>query len=190
MDRVTAAAATAGLGERRRSDRVNADAEGGRLVLGCWALAGALLWLVLPLWLLNEGERSALDVLPFVLLLSIGAWLVATALWKGRGGRWLVHCFEHGVVMERTRGRVVAARYDDVRAELFSFRTSGDSDTGPVGRLLLRLDLPGAGGVAMDEPEYASTAVLRALARHFGVDDARPIDEQAAAELLSGSAWR
>jgi hypothetical protein len=182
VNRIMMAAAKAELGDWRRSDRMNTDTEGGLVVGGSACLAVTLLVLLM-------GELNSIGAYIGSAVLTL-AGVVFLVIGLSHHGRWMVHSFDQGIVMERTRGRVISARYDDLHAELRSYRTPGDAETPPIDHVLLRLGFPVDGSYVMAAPVHGDAEVLVQLAEHCGAGPAQPIEYPAPEELLSTHPWR
>lgn len=127
--RVTEAASSAGLGAWTSTEE--ADSAGGASIwficgIGAPVLAAQV---VIPLSVvaahaLSEpgGQWGAWSLIVVSCILSLVALIAAFVLCHvGAGivrrGRLMLHLHEFGFVLERTKGRVAAARFDETRAE-------------------------------------------------------------------------
>ncbi|MFD0557043.1 hypothetical protein FB566_2298 [Stackebrandtia endophytica] len=183
MDRIVTTAETAGLGERGETQRVNADHEHhvfGPGILTLLAAAGLLAGH------LAGGEEL---LLPTVIIAAIGLVIVVIGLPQHLRGIWLVHHFDHGIVMERTKGRVIAARYAQIRAELWTYQSPGDADSAAQDYLMLQLDFPRGERCVMAERDTDESWVLTRLGNQCGAGAPQPIDHETAEQLLNDHIW-
>lgn len=183
MDRIETTAATAGLGKRGDTHRVNADNEHHVFVPGILTLLAAAGLLAGHL---AGGEEL---LLPTVIIAAIGLVIVVLGLPQYRRGVLLVHHFDHGIVMERTKGRVIAARYPQIRAELWTYQTPEDADNAAHDFLLLQLDFPRGERCVIAERDTDESWVLTRLGKYCGVGEPQPIDHETAAQLLDDHVW-
>jgi hypothetical protein len=146
--RVLDAAQDAGLGALVCSFRVNERSESFRVLNPLtFGLAGVGL-IVYALAFAPQGGR-ALWVALGVLCVGIGLVLV-WAHWPFlRAGPWLVHRFESGLVMERTRGALYAGRYGEIKAWAFHYFEQSDSGRSEFQYMGLELLLPGGAVCSM-----------------------------------------
>lgn len=185
MNRIMTAAATAGLGDHQESEQVNKHLEHDVVGVGCVMLlvavplAGAYFWWQIPDLLIASAVMAL-----------IGLVIVLLGWQQFRRGHWLVHHFEHGIVMERTKGPIVAAGYNEIRAELRTYQTPKDADNPACDHVLLRLDFPRAGSYVVAEPEHGSPQHLLRLAERCGADGPSPIDHKVSGRLLDDHPWK
>jgi|GEM_PF-6190230 len=183
MDRIANAAVTAGLGEEQQTHRVNAAYEHHVLGPGILALifaAGLLAGHLLG------GEEL---ILPTVIVAIIGLLVVIVGLPQYFRGRLFIHHFEHGIVMERTKGRIIAARYSDIHAELRTYQTPEDADNAACDYVLLQLDFPGGERCVIAEREDDQPWVLTRLGTSCSVDAPQSMNHELAEKLLSDHPW-
>ncbi|GGV41350.1 hypothetical protein GCM10010182_77440 [Actinomadura cremea] len=119
----------------------------------------------------------------------VGMLLTAGGVGLRRRGEWLVHRFADGFVMERTRGGVIAARYDDVHAELMTYHEPGDSTSDGIDCVLLQLTYPDGGTWAMAEAVFRAPDVLTGLGERCGAGPPRHIGHRAALDLTRERQW-
>lgn len=189
-NRVSACAQRSGLGARESTGRVNSRRETS------WLPAGIPLVLGIPVGLFFLLRADALPIagkvvfaLMGALFFALGVSMALTGIANYRRGRWLVHLFTQGIVMERTRRAPLACRYGDLRARLVSYVEPGDSTGGEVEHLLLKLTFPDGSDYAMAEPLYADAEMLRTIAVRCGAEPIESVDYRRAVATLAEYGW-
>jgi len=188
-DRVASAAAQEGVGPWLSSFVVNSRREGSWLVTGVIALLVAVGGIVGSAWLDMPWPGRLVLIVVLVLVGLFGLFCAVIGSSFRRSGRWIVHRHEHGLVMERTRGAVLAVRYDRAAARLFGYVEPGDSTSEPIPHVGLELTLPDGTVCAMAEPESGNADALRALGAALGAAEPAALDYREAIEKLSDQSW-
>jgi hypothetical protein len=102
-------------------------------------------------------------------------------------GRLLIHFFSEGIVLERTKGRVVAAVYERITADLLVFENSAHDGARPWDERMVILALSGGETAALfrsRDPAFATD-----LAAACGADAARRVELSEAIELEESQCW-
>ncbi|EGD56397.1 hypothetical protein [Gordonia neofelifaecis] len=197
--RAHAEAEAAHLGEWESSLAPNPDADSPTRWF-MWAAAVPLIaaYAVVPLAVIGWiNVRDAATVVGWCLIggaaviaviaLVVAAVLVAVGLRILRLGRLILHRYSEGLVLERLKGRVVAARYDAARAELFVFENSSDGGPAWDERFAI-LTMPDASTAAVFAP--GDPAAATELAARCGVREPSRISLLDAVDLRSAHEWR
>lgn len=183
-DRVERLSIQREIGRWIRSDRVNTRHESDRLVAGvALTLVMTVGIAVLP-WL---SDIPWWGRLPLVALCAVFLVIAVPMVKRGaelrRRGRWLVHQYDYGFVMERTRGGIVAAPYNRVAGELMTYRESGDSSGSGTDYVMLLLTLPDGERYVMTEADLHAPDALTELAERCGFDAAQQMEHPEANEI-------
>lgn len=188
--RVTALSAQAALGPWVRSDRVNTRPESNWLANFVPILVLAVVGIaVVPFLSAIPWGGRALIVAACVAFAVIGVHGTRQGLEQHRRGHWLVHRFDDGFVMERTRGRLLAMRYDDLDAELMTYHEPGDSTSAGIDYVLLRLTDRDGGVWVMSEASFDAPDALVELGERCGAGAPDPVDYRSAIGLREAHVW-
>lgn len=190
-DTAAEAADAADLGDWIGTTRVNSRRETALLVPGVLLIAICVIggYFLLTSDAVPTAGRIVFAVMGLIFI-ALGFIMASMGLTYARAGRWLLHRFDHGFVMERTKGGVRAARHDAVTAELFEYTEPGDSTGSPVEHIALRLTFDDGTVIAMGEPLYARADALVELGRRCGAGEPSRLDYRPAVEMLTQQSWQ
>lgn len=148
-DRAQAAAQQAGLGSWERSFGINHHHDAVWMITGMvitfvapWPFIGAGLVLHGSWWDKALPMGVGLAALAFGLLMLMGVAI------KKRTGIGIAHFFEAGLVLERTKGEILASPYEGLRAEFLTWTES--TNDAPRTRTRLWMTMPLHNIVAID----------------------------------------
>lgn len=198
--RVASVAAHAGLGNWTRTERATASSDSSSLLfilgIGIPVLAAQV---VLPVgyfgWRFAFTDGS--PVLGWVMLgisfvLSVIAVIAAIALCSYgmqiyKRGRLMIHLYEAGFVLERTRGRVAASTYGETTADLIVFENSSDNSQRRWDEHAVTLTLPDSSVAIAYQPDDSAFAI--GIAESCGARSRRRITVQEFVDLTENTAW-
>jgi len=106
---------------------------GAVLFLAAWPPFGVFLILKMPLW------AQVLSGAAGIIFLCWGLAHVPKPYRKWRSGQALIHFFEDGAVLERTRGRIFALPYDSTAVEYVTWQEWSDAEYYPRTHFLITL---------------------------------------------------
>lgn len=190
-DTAAGAAHAADLGDWIGTTRVNSRRETALLVPGVLLI---LICVIGGYFLLTSDAVSTAGRIVFALMglvfIALGFVMASTGLMYARAGHWLLHRFEQGFVMERTRGASRAVHHDEVTAELFEFTEPGDSTGSAIEHVALRLTFQDGIAVSMAEPLYGHAEALVELGQHCGAGGPSRLEYRPAVEMLARESWQ
>ncbi|MFE3541594.1 hypothetical protein ACFXK0_01315 [Nocardia sp. NPDC059177] len=176
--RVTSAAETERLGEWTCTDEINySDSDWTMSIFLGGLIAFGSAWIYVPLGIGGWLVRSSHPVIGWTMFAIAITMAVFAALFMyvsvqaglevRRRGKLLLHEFADGLVIERDRGRAMAARYVDITAELFQFENSSDNHPTPWTEWVVLLAFPD-GSSATVQGTSESQVLQRRLAQRCG----------------------
>lgn len=184
--RVIAAAGDYGAFER--SDRVNTRRESSWLVTGILMFVVAIGFTVVMIVVGAPVVGLVIWAIFALFMLVIGFVMTVRGVQLAHRGKLVVHRYADGFVVERERGNIRAARYDEMGAALRSYAEPGDSTSSPIDHVVVQLHYPDGLVLGMAETLANAEPVL-ALGRRCGAGDPEPIEYRAAVQFLAEHEW-
>ncbi|MDX3905573.1 MAG: hypothetical protein QHC78_07780 [Pigmentiphaga sp.] len=178
--RASQAASDAVLGAWKHSLRVNEHLDKDGLEMGAWMLflvpwgfVGLGLFLPGPWWM------RGLCIFFGVTFLCAGLLTFRKSLLKWRSGNALIHLFEDGAVLERTKGPIFALPYGSTPVDYVTW-TERIADTGDDrARTHFWITLPEGRTVMLDAWSQQEREDLALIARHWRLPaEPRPLDQE------------
>lgn len=162
-------AGQAGLGAWECTLRVNARHDWTALInssvtffVAPWPFLGLGFFADQPRW------SAAMCIVAGLLFLGIGVYFFRETCRAWRSGRALVHLFEDGAVLERTRGRILAVPYERATVDHVTWRESM-GDGGERTRTHLWIAAPAGETVMIDAWQGKERADLALIAQRWGL---------------------
>lgn len=188
---------TSGRSKRALTERGRRAADGAQL--GAWerslrinehldkdGLQNALMLVFLAPWpffglglfLPGSWWPRALCVVVGLVFLCTGIVLLRKALRTRRSGEGLIHLFEEGAVLERTKGRIFALPYTGTPVEYVSWseRIADSGDERP--RLHFWITTPDGGAVMLDAWEDWEFPDLALIAQRWGLAEPHVVPQE------------